>query len=140
MQTIEAIAETVRAELEVYFEGDLAELNNTCHTMSQRLFDALVEAGYTPSRVMGQYLGAADDFEPDATEWAQDDVDNFDRDSGFNHWWVEVEGKIVDICADQFHPGDRAAYRMVVADVSDPDYERQFDQPEATSSPARMQM
>lgn len=129
-QSIESVAEAVRSEYEVYFEGDLTALNDTCHTMSQKLFDALVDAGYSPSRVVGQYLGADDDFEPNTLEWEQEDIDNFDRDSGFSHWWIEVDGKIVDVCVDQFHPSDRAAYRIVVMDLPAADYERQVDQPE----------
>lgn len=127
---IAEVAAKVRAEFEDYHDGDLTALNDCCHSMSQALYDALVRAGYSPSRVVGQYLGADDDFHPNMDEWEQSDIDDFDRDAGFNHWWVEVDGKLVDICADQFHPGSRSEHRVVVLSLPAPDYESQIDQPE----------
>ncbi len=129
---ISVIARGVRAEFVESCGGDLSKLNDTCQAMSRRLVEVLQSAGFEPVAVVGQYLGAEDAYEPNTDEWEQETIDSFDRDSGFSHWWVEVEGKLVDICADQFHPMDRASKAVVIANLGTEQasaYERQLDQP-----------
>jgi len=125
------IAEAVRSSFERDQYGDTAALNDQCRSMSMALYSAFKEAGYTPSLVAGQYLGADDAYTPDTSEWEEEEIDNFDRQSGFSHWWIEVEGYLIDICADQFHPGARQDYRIVLTSLPARDYERMVDQPDS---------
>ena len=128
--SVHDLAHTFRLDEEAKHEGNLEGMNDDCAEMSQRLFDVLEQAGHSPERAMGQYLGADEDYDPDTSEWDEDALENFDREAGFSHWWLEVDGKIVDVCADQFHPSNRDAYRIVIEDVLHADYQKQWDQPE----------
>lgn len=120
MEEIIKIADRVRLDFESNCdEGNLDELNNTCHLMTQKLLDSLLNAGHPAQRIVGMYLGADDDYEPDTDEWDDDDIENYDREAGFCHWWIVVGDKIVDICVDQFHPSYRNEYRLAVVDKDD---------------------
>lgn len=118
------VAYRIRLEEEIFVEGDLTQLNNTCHFMSEKLLEALLKDGFEAQRVPGYYMGADDDFEPDMSEWDHEAIENFNREDGFSHWWIEVDGVIVDICVDQFHPSFREAYAVHIEDADSLDYQK----------------
>lgn len=125
-KTIEDISLNVRVRYEDYYydeEGPTAALNNMCAEMSKDLYDELRAHGFDARRVPGQYLGMSETYEPDTREWEEDDIDAYEGDPRIAHWWVVCAGKIIDICADQFHPEDRQEYRIIIADEGDRDYE-----------------
>lgn len=117
------IAKAIRQRYEEYFGGDLEMLNNTCHKMSESLCDALIDAGFKAIRVPGRYLAADVGYEPDMNQWDEEAIDNFNSEDGFSHWWIEVEGFIVDICADQFHPIDRKNYAIQIESLGSRSYD-----------------
>ncbi len=118
------IAHRIRLEEEAFVEGDLAQLNNTCHFMSEKLFEALVKEGFEAQRVPGYYMNADDNFEPDMSEWDHESIENFNRDDGFTHWWIEVDGVLVDICVDQFHPSFREDYAVHIEGADNRKYQK----------------
>lgn len=130
------IAREVRDQAEASHAGDLSQLNDTCVSMSQALFDTLAAAGHEPQRIMGQYLGADADYVPNSDDWEGDDESEMDMDSGFCHWWVELDGKILDVCADQFHPSRRESFRVLVVDANHASYLPQLDQPGMDATPS----
>jgi hypothetical protein len=127
-----SIALAVRERFETEVQGDLEQLRDRCHAMSRALSDELLNHGFAVEVVVGQYKGADDDFEMDTSEMEDEDVENFDREAGFAHWWVEISGddgqpraRLLDICADQFHPSRRDAFRVVDIPVDGSLYEWQ---------------
>ena len=120
------IATAIRKEAEVYCDGDLELLNNTCHRMSEDLCKALTQAGFKAQRVPGMYLAADVGYEPDMSQWDEEAIDNFNPEDGYSHWWCEVDGFIVDICADQFHPSNREQYAVQIEPITSRSYEAGF--------------
>ena len=121
-QDLEMIVSQFREELESYWEweGDKGCFKGMCSTVSGELVERLKENGIDAFRVNGQYLDPSEDYEPDMDAWDQDYIDKYyeDREYGdippANHWWVEADGKILDVTADQFHPGEEEDYRVVI--------------------------
>ena len=69
-----------------------------CAIMARDLAMALTKAGFRVQHVQGNFHLD----EPGASEFADDDdFENADEYAA-NHDWVEIEGKILDIAADQF--------------------------------------
>lgn len=126
MKTSEQIAAQVRAKFEDYYgdePGSSPSFENMCREMSEDLREALEDAGFSARRVPGQYRGMSESYAPDTSEWEDEDVDAYEGDPRMAHWWVVCEGRILDICADQFHPDNPQEYRVVITDEGDRDYE-----------------
>lgn len=68
-----------------------------CEYMAQELVKALKEKEIRANHVMGIFTLD----EPGAWKYRSDEDEDFD-DYEVNHDWVSVEGKILDISADQF--------------------------------------
>jgi hypothetical protein len=71
--------------------------NGKCEYMAQELTKALVERGIRANHVMGIFTLD----EPGAWKYRSNEDEDLDEYS-VNHDWVNVEGKILDISADQF--------------------------------------
>ncbi len=121
-QDLEMVVSQFRDELESEWdwEGDRGCFRGMCSTVSGELVERLKENGINAFRVNGQYLDPSEDYEPDMDMWDQDDIDQYYEDIEYgeipaaNHWWVEANGKILDVTADQFHPGEEQDYRVVI--------------------------
>ena len=131
LSKIKMIAKEVRNEFENYYDwkNDKKCFGNTCHTIARDLEKKLKEAGIYAYRVNGLYYGADEDFEPDMSDWTNEErweyndaIENGDN-FGFNHWWVVADNKfIVDISADQFFPDEEDEYRVIITDLKDSNY------------------
>jgi hypothetical protein len=121
-QTLEQVVQQFREELEREWdwEGDRGCFKGMCSTISGELVERLKENGINASRVNGSYVEPSEDYEPDMSMWDQEDIDQYYEDKEYgdipavNHWWVEAQGKIIDVTADQFHPGEESDYRIVM--------------------------
>ena len=116
-QDLEQVVWQFREEMESKMGWDSNQgcFTNQCHRMSRHLVKRLKEAGLDAREVEGTYYGASDEFVTAHEE----------HDQGYGeffHWWVEADGKIIDVAADQFHPGREDAYRVVITDPGDEDY------------------
>ena len=114
-------------EKEYGYVDDNMCLKGTCHTVTEKLVKYLKDLNYkNVKRVPGHYTDVSDDFEPDGEMWDNDDwqdfYDNFDNT--WKHWWVEVGNKIVDVTAEQFHPGQEEEYKVVITNKSDKNYKK----------------
>ena len=112
-KTLSEFALEFRKKLEAYHDGDLAGIDGTCQSEAEQLAKFLKTKGFAAEKVGGYYKNLGDDWEsPDgkpATKW--------------KHWWVLVDNKtIVDVTADQFHPSERQAYRVVITNKQNRDY------------------
>jgi len=70
--------------------------------MTRPLVKRLKAAGFNAHEQEGTYYGASEDF----VAAHEEDDKGF---GAFFHWWVEANGKIIDVTADQFHPGRERA-------------------------------
>lgn len=134
LSRIKKIAKQMRRELEKYhdWKSDKLCFTGKCHNVSQELVDKLKQEGIYAYRVNGLYYGASDEYEPDMSDWTNEErleyndateYGEFNSGYGFNHWWVVAENKwIIDITADQFHPNESEQYRIVITNVGDVNY------------------
>lgn len=105
-----------RKKMEKYYDWkyDKSCFKNTCQSVSRELEDYLKKLGYNAKRVGGYYYPS--------DEWFEKYNEPYE-DGRWKHWWVVVDNKyIVDVTADQFHPGEEREYRIVVTDKNDPNY------------------
>jgi hypothetical protein len=117
----------IALEKEYGYVDDNMCLKGTCHTVTEKLVKYLKNLNYkNAKRVPGYYTNVSDDFEPDGEMWDNDDWEDFyeNFDNTWKHWWVEVGDKIVDVTADQFHPGDEDEYKVVIVNKTNKDYKR----------------
>ena len=111
------------------WEGDRGCFRGMCSTISGELVERLKKNGIDAFRVNGQYLEPSEEFEPDMDMWDQEDIDQYYEDKEYgdippaNHWWVEADGKILDVTADQFHPDEEEDYRVVILPANHRSYE-----------------
>ena len=131
LSSIKVIAKNIRKELEDFYdwESDKGCFKNTCHMVTDDLVKKLEDNKISAHKVNGLYFGADDNYEPDMSEWDDEDRWNYTDVIevggmfGFNHWWVVADNKwIVDITADQFHPDEQDEYRIIITDINDYDY------------------
>lgn len=101
-------------------------LNNKCGQMSDALTAALSAIGLEAVAVRGTYFGFDPCYQPDFSDWDAEAVESHDSANGYSHCWVECCGQVIDICADQFHPEDRARFRVVIESVAAIDYQKDF--------------
>jgi hypothetical protein len=94
-EKIYRIAKKIREDMENEFEGDLT---GTCAYSSNYLQIALKEEGIDSIIIEGTF----DIDNPDCSELDDEDINN---ECIYHppHYWVEVEGYILDITADQFN-------------------------------------
>jgi cobalamin biosynthesis Co2+ chelatase CbiK len=101
-KTIEQITQEVRKEFVDYHDDEV--LRAICLDASRKLRDVLIQNGYKATVVQGTF--AVDD--PNY-EYAPDDLEDEDEDKQEEimrnplHYWVEVNGLVVDITASQFN-------------------------------------
>lgn len=89
-----------------------------CEYMAEELLKVLIEQGIRANHVMGIFTLD----EPGAWKYRSDEDDDLDEYS-VNHDWINVEGKILDISADQFRKYVHASIPDVVyISYSDPLY------------------
>jgi len=105
------------------WQEDKMCMKGTCQSVTKELVDLLNKNGYNAKRVNGRYMNISDDFEPDMSQWSDEDIEEWTPDMGMNHWWVEIGDKIVDVTADQFHPKEEDDYRIIITNKSNRDYE-----------------
>lgn len=98
------------------WQADPAAFRGMCQGEAGALARFLTEHGIAALKVGGYYT----DIDPQY--FAAQGAD--EEDGRWKHWWVEAEGQIVDTTADQFHPNERQAYRVVIASLDDPAYEK----------------
>ena len=129
-QSLEQVVYQFRSELEKDWDwdGDRGCFRGQCSTVSGELVERLKDNGIDAMRVNGSYLEPSEDYEPDMGMWAQEDIDQYYEDKEYgdipvaNHWWVESQGKIIDVTADQFHPGEEQDYRVVIVSIGNANY------------------
>jgi hypothetical protein len=92
-----------------------------CSTYAKDLAAFLQKHGFRDAKTVRGYYRAVEDAYLDHVD-ADEVPDEADWDNAWQHWWVEVGGNIVDVTADQFHPSDRDAYRVVITRKGDPSY------------------
>lgn len=131
LSKIKKIVKIMRKELEEYhdWDSDRGCFKNTCHNITTDLVKKLKDDNINSYRVNGLYLGASDTYEPDMSDWENEDRWEYNdtieagHEYGFNHWWVVADGKwIIDITADQFFPGEENEHRIVITNINDTDY------------------
>lgn len=106
------------------WKNDKKCFKGACSYISKDLEKFLQALGYQAQRIQGYYRGASEDFEP---VYDDDDDEPYRKYNlaKLPHWWVLVDNKyIVDVTADQFHPGEEDYYRVVVTSKSDSDYKK----------------
>jgi hypothetical protein len=86
-----------------------------CQSSAKLLTEFLQQRGISGQRVGGYYCGASEKFFKEMGEPI--------GDGKWKHWWVEVDGVIIDTTADQFHPGEEEEYRVVLTTSGDTNYE-----------------
>lgn len=127
------IAVKFRNEMEKKWKwkDDRGCFKGTCHSISEKLANLLNKNGIYAYREHGEYFGANDKYYPDTSDWNDDDKDEYydtwevtgGEGMSYFHWWTVVENKwILDITADQFHPGEEKNYRVVMVNKGDKDY------------------
>jgi hypothetical protein len=100
-----------------------------CEIVSLKLKKYLEEYGYKPKLIKGFYTTASSKFQPDLSydvtrDWTNDDWNSFERDAKqnkFDHFWLEVGGKIVDLTRKQFHPKEIVE---LIVDKNDKSYQK----------------
>lgn len=114
------IASNFRSKIEKEYgwDEDKEVFKGTCQDITKELVGELQKQGFSAKRVGGYYHNISEDFIPITEEDYEFPIEYW------KHWWVEVNNTIVDVTADQFHPSEENEYRIVITDVSDPDYER----------------
>jgi len=120
-----ALAVEFRRRSEDYFgweDGDPSPFVGTCQSEAPRLADFLIGCGFPDATaVMGRYMNVEDGYLAMIDLDEGDDLS--DWDNKWTHWWVRVGDLIVDTTADQFHPSDPGAHRVVVTGADDPAYD-----------------
>lgn len=122
---IESIKKDLRKQVEDFrddiekqygWKNDKTCFRGTCQHITTKLVDYLKDKGYEAKRVGGYYYPPMKWFEKHNEPY---------EDGEWKHWWVEVSGKwIVDVTADQFHPGEEDLYRVVIKEKNESlDYE-----------------
>ena len=100
-----------------------------CEIISLKLKKYLEEYGYKPKLVKGFYTAASPKFQPDLSynvtrDWTNDDWNSFECDAKqnkFDHFWLEVGNKIVDLTRKQFHPREKVD---VIVDKNNTAYQK----------------
>jgi hypothetical protein len=127
VEVLRVIAAGVRAEAEDYlgFEDDPNCMVGYCRAAARDLVKALHVAGHPARAVMTTYHGIDSGYAdlvasrlPAFEAEADDDPDG----DCWKHWVVVSGDHIVDVTADQFHPGDVDAEKIVVTQIGDPRY------------------
>jgi len=117
-----------KMEAEWDWENDKLCFSGQCSSVTRELVEHLKQNGIDAMRVNGEYMEPSEDYEPDMSGWDQEDIDQYEEDKEYgdippaNHWWVEAQGKIIDLTAEQFHPDEEDDYRIVIVDTSDSGY------------------
>lgn len=94
-----------------------------CMTYAKDLAKLLVKNGFPTARALSGYYNDAEEEYVDFVFWVKPEyIDDDQRGGRWTHWWVEVDGLIVDVTADQFHPSERQNYRVVITNKGDPAY------------------
>lgn len=120
-----------RLEQASKWSADKICFKNKCFETTDLLIDYLKTHGYDASKAWGEYCGASADFFPDTSNWDEDqledyewELENLEEDDVMchPHFWVLVGEQIVDITADQFHPGKEDKYRVIIVSRDDERY------------------
>ena len=135
---IQEIAWRVRRRLENQLDWNENKrvFTNLCKSCSQELLQDLRESGIQAVLACGCYRLDPDDEDRihklsemigidtfgDEAENEGEDQEEFLEDPKYLHFWVETADLVVDICCDQFHPGEEEKYRVVLTSRSDPTY------------------
>ena len=125
---LERLVESFRKQMEDddFWEDDKTIFKGMCLCYSDLLVKYLKEHGYkNVYRVGGYYTDVSDDFDPDVSDWDLDELEYFwdNFDNTWKHWWVEVDNKwIVDVTADQFHPGEEDEYKIFIGPLKNIEY------------------
>jgi hypothetical protein len=129
---IRAVAAAYRAEMARRYNPDGDNLYWTvgaCREAARGLTVALKAAGFEATPVMGTYADCDESYpevvERHGTDGLEPDFDDADWDGTWKHWWAECRGLIVDVTADQFHPGAGEEYAVVVVPEGAPAYDGQ---------------
>ena len=129
---LEKLVQQFRNRLENYndWEDDKACFAGTCSSVSEELTQFLISNGVLDAeRINGFYLDASDDYEPNMDYWDQEDIWKYNEDIEYgdippaNHWWVQAQGMIIDVTADQFHPNEESDYRVVIVPIGNRNYD-----------------
>ena len=98
---IRDIAKQIYLEESAAYDDDT--LQALCLDVSNKLKQRLIENGFNAKLVMGKFAVDDPDLEY-SSEWNFDTEEEF-NDAAYNplHYWVEVDGIIVDVTAHQFN-------------------------------------
>jgi hypothetical protein len=102
---IDPILKTAQDLLEVYKDEDKYDIQAQCLKISKTLQQKLKEKGINSKVIMGTF----DIDEPNEefySDWDNDDFNSVEEMEEAKlhalHYWVEIDGKILDITASQF--------------------------------------
>lgn len=123
-RVLEALAEEFRTQEEVEWveecgaspESRAAIFAGRCQDVSRRLAAFLLSRGQAALRVGGYYRDIPESYFAERGAAYEDGC--------WKHWWVESDGLIIDVTADQFHVDEEDSYRVVVTGCDDPSYRK----------------
>ncbi len=120
LKKLKTLVDKFRKEQEDYYDwkNDKECFKGMCQSVTKELVDYLNKNGFDARRVNGKYYDYNDNFIPNMSEWSEEDKEDWEKDPGMNHWWVEVGPYKIDITRDQFHPGEEIDYRVIIESLN----------------------
>jgi hypothetical protein len=117
-----ALVNQYRSEIEAYadWSEDKSCFTGMCSTYAKELAGILRDNGFADAIAVSGYYNDVDDEYLDFVNTNDDELSNWDNK--WKHWWVRLGDIIIDVTADQFHPSERDAYRVVITNTNDSKY------------------
>lgn len=109
LELIEEIAEKVRDQILRKRKNKKNPTANQCYEASLKVYEDLQTAGLDPILVAGKVIVDEPEMEKIWAEYSDAQLNEMDEDSFCNimcrplHYWVEVNGLIIDVTGDQFN-------------------------------------
>ncbi len=125
---IEDIAEQVREQLIRKRKGKKNPTANQCYEASLKIYEKLQDEGFEPKLIAGKVIVDEPNMNKVWAEYTDDQLKDMKREDFCNimcrplHYWIEVDGLIIDATGDQFN--DELTTDQVSEVVIDP-YEAQ---------------
>lgn len=128
LEIIEDVAGQVREQLIRKRKGAKNPTANRCYEGSLKIYERLQEEGFEPKLVVGKVIVDEPNMDKVWAEYTDDQLQDMEGEAFCNimcrplHYWVEVDGLIIDVTGDQFN--DELTTDHVAKVVIDP-YEAQ---------------
>lgn len=128
LEIIEDVAEQVREQLVRKRKGSKNPTANQCYEASLKIYERLQGEGFDPKLIVGKVIVDEPNMDKVWAEYTDDQLQDLERGAFCNimcrplHYWIEVDGLIIDATGDQFN--DELTTDQVSEVVIDP-YEAQ---------------